>query len=188
MMKVCEPCHYRAADNDETACPKCGGQLRFSFLSFDASSTPQPPVPIPPRPTAPSESWLPDGWRAVWEHVIESPTVMIVLLILLSGGAWGVGGWVLRASYSDDLPDLSGRIRVGMPIAEVNRLLDPGSLGPAHAPRSRISDDDLVDGTIEYEGNGVKLRIQFANGRVTAVEEAPSASGPGMHSYVLTIH
>jgi hypothetical protein len=80
--------------------------------------------------------------------------------------------------------DSSGRIRVGMHLSEVGRVLDKGPPRSPSYPRMRdyFPPDEFGDGTVDYEGDGAILKIHFVNGRVTAVEESKSSAGPGFHS------
>jgi hypothetical protein len=102
--------------------------------------------------------------------------------------------WIVMdrmAAYSPPIPlrSESSRIKVGMHISEVGKILDSGPQPTPSYPRLRDSfpADESGDGTIEYEGDGVILIIHFVGGRVTSLEESPSAAGPGFHRCQLTV-
>jgi hypothetical protein len=95
----------------------------------------------------------------------------------------------MEGSGSTKGSDSSGRIRAGMHISEVGRLLDRGPPPSPSYPRMRdyFPADEFGDGTIDYEGYGVILKIHFIGGRVTSVEESPSSAGPGFHRYRMVV-
>jgi hypothetical protein len=187
MPKVCESCHYYSADSAPTDCPTCGATLRFTLLP--PAGTPDPsPAPLPRRPGA-ARSPLGQGSGVLWEKLIGSPVGLVALFVLISIGLWAVGDWVMKDPGSGKAADSSGRIRVGMHISEVGRLLDRGPPPSPSYPRLRDSfpADEFGDGTIDYEGDGVVLQIHFVGGRVTSVEESPSSAGPGFHRCTLVV-
>jgi hypothetical protein len=77
-----------------------------------------------------------------------------------------------------------------MHISEVGQVLDSGPRPAPSYPRLRdnFPADEFGDGTIDYEGDGVVLKIHFVGGRVTAITESPSAAGPGFHRCTLVVH
>jgi hypothetical protein len=122
-------------------------------------------------------------------RLLESPVGLVVLFVLILVAVWVVSDAVRKEEGASKDPEASSRIRIGMHISEVGRLLDH-SLPPSPSyPRMRdyFPPDEFGDGTIDYEGDGVVLRIHFVGGRVTSVEEAPSAAGPGFHRYTMAV-
>jgi hypothetical protein len=114
---------------------------------------------------------------------------LVGLFVLILAVAWVVGDWVTASTASGKGADTAGRIRAGMHISEVGRVLDSGPPPSPSYPRLRDSfpADEFGDGTIDYEGDGIVLTIHFMGGYVTAVEEAPSSAGPGFHRCKLIV-
>jgi len=166
MPKLCESCaHF--SDDVATICPACGAALR------------------------PNEARPPSGWGGggVAARLFGSPLGLVVVFVVILAVAWAVGDWMTAAANSGQGADTAGRIRAGMHISEVGRVLDDGPAPRPSYPRPRdwFPADEFGDGTINYEGDGVKLTIEFVGGYVTAVEEAPSSLGPGPHSYKMVV-
>jgi hypothetical protein len=167
MPKVCEVCRA-PSDDTEISCPACGGRLR----------------PASARPRG-AFSELARGLG--WEQLLGSGVALVVGFVLLAGVSgvlcermlWGPSG-----PAAGEAQDSSGRIRVGMHFSEVGRVLDKGPPPSPSYPRMRdyFPADEFGDGTVDYEGDGVVLKIHFVNARVTAVEESKSSAGPGFHS------
>jgi hypothetical protein len=164
MPKLCESCaHF--SDDGETICPACGAALRSSEAR-------------------------PSGWGGgVGARLFGSPLGLVAVFVVILAVAWAVGDWMTAAANSGKGADTAGRIRAGMHISEVGRVLDDGPPPSPSYPRLRdqFPPDEFGDGTINYEGDGVKLTIEFVGGYVTAVEEAPSSLGPGPHSYKMIV-
>jgi len=85
--------------------------------------------------------------------------------------------------------ETAGKICIGMHISEVGKIIDPGPAQTPSYPRTRdfYPPDEFGNGTIDYEGDGVVLKIHFEGGRVTSVEESPSSAGPGFHRATLMV-
>ena len=165
MPKLCESC-ARVVNDTEIICPGCGAAQR------------------------PHEAGRPSSWGGgVGARLFGSPLGLVVVLVVILAVAWAVGDWMTAAANSGKEADTAGRIRAGMHISEVGRVLDDGPAPKPSYPRPRdwFPADEFGDGTINYEGDGVKLTIEFVGGYVTAVEEAPSSLGPGPHSYKMVV-
>jgi hypothetical protein len=178
MLKICESCRYHSDRDEETRCPTCGADLRLVLPSG---------VSTPGRW---GESQAGGGYEGVWDRVIGSPVGLLVAFVLISLGAWIVGDWVMKDSGPGKGSETAGRIRIGMHISEVGRILDNGPPQTPSYPRTRdfYPPDEFGSGTIDYEGDGVILKIYFEGGRVTSVEESPSSLGPGFHRSTLMVH
>ncbi len=168
MPKVCTICRS-SADDREISCPACGGALRAATA----------------RPGAFGE--LARGLGLGWEHLLGSGVALVVGFVLLAGVSGALSERMLWGSSdpaAGQAQDSSGRIRVGMHLCEVGRVLDKGPPRTPSYPRMRdyFPADEFGDGTVDYEGDGVVLKIHFVYGRVTAVEESKSSAGPGFHS------
>jgi hypothetical protein len=124
-----------------------------------------------------------------WNWLIATPLGLLALVAVAIIGGWMVNDWVMHDAGSGKKADSSGRIRAGMHISEVGRLLDNGPPPSPSYPRlrDRFPADEFGDGTIDYEGDGVILKIHFANGRVTSVAESRSTAGPGFHRCSLVV-
>lgn len=164
MPKVCAVCRYESPADAETACPACGAPLGA----------------VPPRSVR--------GPRDPWERFI-APIALVGVLLLVGVGVWFGGGWLAAALGGGKTHDSSGRIKVGMHISEVGRILDDGPPPSPSYPRMRdyFPADEFGDGTIDYEGDGEVLKIQFVGGCVTSIEESPSSAGPGFHKYTMIV-
>jgi hypothetical protein len=183
MPKLCQFCAYHSVTDTETTCPTCGATLRFTLLPpadpLDPSAASLPPDETRSRPGS-------EG-RGPWERLIGSPLVLVGVFFLIVVAVWAVSDTVMKGSGKG--PDTSSRIRVGMHISEVGRILDNGPAPNPSYPRLRDSfpADEFGDGTIDYEGDGVILKIEFAGGYVTSVEESPSSAGSGFHRCQLVV-
>ena len=115
--------------------------------------------------------------------------LLILLTFAVFGGVWAVSAWLTADSSPGKRQDSSGRIKVGMHISEVGRILDTEPARSPSYPRMRdyFPADEFGDGTIDYEGDGQILTIHFVGGRVTSVEESPSSAGPGFHKYTMIV-
>ena len=183
MAKVCPSCAYRSETDSETTCPTCGAALRFTLLppagSLGLSAASQSPEQTRSHPS--QEAGGP------WERLLGSPRVLVAVFFLIAVAVWAVSDTVMKGSTKGS--DNSSRIRVGMHISEVGRILDKG---PAPKPsyrrlRDNFPEDEFGDGTIEYEGDGVILKIEFVGGYVTSVDESPSSAGSGFHRCQLVV-
>jgi hypothetical protein len=127
--------------------------------------------------------------RGLWAWLTGKPLGLVFLFVLVIGGTWVISDWVTEDPGSGKKQDSSGRIRAGMHISEVGRLLDKGPPRKPSYPRMRdwFPADEFGNGTIDYEGDGVILKIHFVRGLVTSVEESPSSAGPGLHRYKLVV-
>jgi hypothetical protein len=166
--KVCDICRYSSADA-LTTCPSCGGLLR--------SAAPGPGEAF---------SRFAGGLGAVWEQLLGSPLALVAGFVLLAGVSGVLTDRLLHGPSGPNAgqeQDSSGRIRAGMHLSEVGRILDKGPPRSPSYPRMRdyFPADEFGDGTVHYEGDGVVLEIHFVHGYVTAVEESKSSAGPGPH-------
>jgi hypothetical protein len=177
MSTVCAFCQSPFA-GAETVCLSCGAPLPAA--SSAAADSPGAFFGGPPPRWA--DARLRAGRRSAerWERWLSSPAVIVAAFVVIALGAWAVSDRVRKES-ADRPAEGSGRVRVGMHISEVGRLLDRHPRpGPSY-PRMRdwFPADEFGDGTIEHEGDGVRLKIHFVGGFVTSVEESPSSAGPG---------
>jgi hypothetical protein len=187
MSKVCDFCRSTCAADAETTCPAWG--TRLCSLLLPAADLRAPSAALTPPLRWEVRSRLSRGPGAPWERWVASPLLYVAIFVLIVAGVWTVSDRVRNESGPGRALESSGRIRVGMHISEVGRLLDRGPPPSPSYPRMRdyFPADEFGDGTIDYEGDGVVLKIDFVRGRVTSVEESPSSAGPGFHRYTMIV-
>jgi hypothetical protein len=163
MSKVCEYCHYASGNDTDITCAQCGAYL---------------PTLVPPTARLRGD-WQGDG---VGSRLLASPLGLVVLFVLTMAGIWAVSSWIMRDPGPGTDGDSTHRIRVGMHVSEVGRFLNE-KLPPQKYLELHYNfpADESGDGRIDYEGDGVKMRIHFIGGEVTSVEESPSSLGAGNH-------
>ncbi|HVS38362.1 MAG TPA: hypothetical protein VMS17_22580 [Gemmataceae bacterium] len=173
MLRVCQFCRS-SCDGAEAVCPVCGAPLPLEPAS--AAPPPLRPDGLQPRPPAATESW----------RQLAAVVGLGLLILVICGGAWGANALLAGKGKTEDS---AGRIKVGMHISEVGRILDDGPPRSPSYPRERdwYPADEFGDGTIECEGDGEILKICFVGGYVTSIEESPSSCGPGFHKCTLIV-
>jgi hypothetical protein len=128
-------------------------------------------------PALSSRGWQGDG---VGSRLLASPVGLVALFILSLACMWALSSWIMSDPGPGKDEEHTGRIRVGMHVSEVGRFLNerlpPQKYLELHY---NFPADESGDGRIDYEGEGVKLRIHFIGGEVTSVEESPSSLGAG---------
>jgi hypothetical protein len=138
-----------------------------------------------PMPYRSQRGWQGDGMGS---RLLASLLGLVALFILTLAVVWAVSAWMMRDPGSGKDDEHTGRIRVGMHVSEVGKFLNekmpPQKYLELHY---NFPADESVDGHINYEGDGVKLRIYFVGGEVTSVEESPSSLGAGSHSCSMII-
>jgi hypothetical protein len=180
MLSLCEACGCYALVETESACPKCGKPLNAEPMPASEAADPAAGAIEPyVGETAPPRGRL----RLLVEQLAAMPAGVGAAFFFIVVILWIVTDRM--AAYTPPTPQSAGssRIKVGMHISEVGRILDSGPQPSPSYPRLRDSfpADEFGNGTIDYEGDGVILIIQFVGGRVTSVEESPSTAGPGFH-------
>jgi hypothetical protein len=171
MLRICQFCRYSCNDAAST-CRACGAPL--------------PPDPAPPAPRSDRTGFGPappatEPWRR-----LAGLAGAVLLIVTVGGAIWAANGLLAAPGQTQDS---AGRIKVGMHIAEVGRILDQGPPPSPSYPRMRdyFPADEFGDGVIDFEGDGEILRIHFIGGYVTAIEESPSSAGPGFHKYTMIV-
>jgi hypothetical protein len=171
MLRVCQFCRYTCADF-AAVCPACGAPL--------------PPDPAPPGPQSdealtPPASVSADAWRR-----LAAPAGLVLLILTIGGGVWAANTLLAAPARTQDS---TGRIKAGMHIHEIGRILDNGPPPSPSYPRMRdwFPADEFGDGDIDYEADGQVLKIHFVGGYVTSVDESPSSAGPGFHHYTMIV-
>jgi len=177
MPKTCEPCGFYSAENTPTACPTCGGGLRFTLLPPRGQAA-APLEGVETAPTATARA------RAKKEGVLESLGISeinprylwIGFLILVSIGGFFGSQYVTGQRLKE--------VRPGMHISEAARLIDHND-DEAYLNsdmvrfRDNFGPNDRSSGTFEYEDGPHHMVIQWNNGVVTRVENK-GASGSGL--------
>jgi hypothetical protein len=186
MLTLCESCGCHVLGDGEISCPKCGKPLSSDPPSASGTAEPATETAAPYQGETPA----PKGWfRGLVERAAAAPAGIGAAFFLIVIILWIVTDRM--AAYSPPTPKSAGssRIKVRMHISEVGKILDSGPPPSPSYPRLRDSfpADEFGNGTIDYEGDGVILIIHFVAGRVTSVEESPSAAGPGFHRCQLTV-
>jgi hypothetical protein len=186
MPRLCEPCRFHSADDTLTACPQCGGTVKFTLLP--PSDSAPPPVEFgeeaaPPPPSAPLG--VTDFFRG--------KLLWVTLLVVVGLFAAAVGVWALRG---DSFEQRVAKVKVGMPMLDAMRIMGDdnkpakkkpgvhlhfGNGPPAGDPDRFGTFDEPVDvwgeGSVEYEEGLEAVRIDYANGMVTAVVPKKAEGG-----------
>lgn len=177
MPRMCEPCRFHSADDALTACPECGGPVKFTLLP--PANTAPPPIELgevapSPRPAAVGVRDLFRG-KLVWVSVAAVVCLFAVV----------VGLWLMRG---DSFGQKVAKLQVGMPMTDAMRVMGDDNkpvrkrpsvnitIGgkPGRDDATRFSDfDEPVDvwgkGFVDYEDGPDAVRIEYANGKVTGV-------------------
>jgi hypothetical protein len=120
----------------------------------------------------------------LWELLTGTPVGLVVLAVGALAATFAYHDWATRDRGSGG-EGLTGRVRVGMHFSEVGRSLDTGPPPKPSYPRMRqhFPTDEFGDGVLNYQGQGLKLRVVFLGGYVTSVEEALVPDAPGSYRY-----
>ncbi len=185
MPRLCEPCRFHSADDALTACPECGGPVKFTLLP--PTNFAPPPVDLgraapPPRPP---QMGLSDFFRGKLLWV--SAAVIVGLF------AVAVGLWLMRG---DSFEQKVAKVKVGMPMTDAMLVMGDdnkpakkkprlhlhfGNGPPAGDPERFGEFDDTIDvwgeGWVEYEELTEAVRIEYANGKVTGVYPKKATGG-----------
>lgn len=177
MPRLCEPCRFHSADDTLSACPECGGSVKFTLLA--PTNAAPPPVDLgddtpPPRPA-------PLGVGDFFRGKLLVISAVVVVLVL----AAVVGLWLLRG---DTFEQRVTKVKVGMPMLDAMRIMGDDNkpkqkkpsfnvtIGgkPGQDDPNRFSDFDAPidvwsEGYVEYEEGTEAVRIEYANGKVTGV-------------------
>jgi hypothetical protein len=124
-----------------------------------------------------------------WSWLTGTPAGLIIGLVLLVIGGGVIIDRVLEDTRAEKgtaktpAKTTEGHFPTGIHISELGRLLDKGTPESPSNPQLRyyFPANERGDGTIDYEGDGLKLKIHFEGGLVTSIEESPSSAGPGFH-------
>jgi hypothetical protein len=185
MPRLCEPCRFHSADDAITACPQCAGPVKFTLLPPTNAAPPPVDLGDEAPPPAATPMGLTDFFRGklLW--------VSVAVVAALFAGA--VGLWALRG---DTFEQRVAKVKVGMPMLDAMRLMGDDNkpkqmrpsfnitIGgkPGQDDPSRFSDfDEPIDvwgeGFVEYEEGTEAVRIEYANGKVTAVVPKKAEGG-----------
>ena len=182
MARLCEPCRFHSADDSLTACPECGGPVKFTLLPPQGSD-PNLLYNEVDRGGAPQPTGLGDFFRGK----------MLVVTVLVVVGLFGavVGVWYLKG---DRFSDKVAKLKTGMRMTEAMRIMGDDNkpkakrpslnitIGGAPEDPNRFSDFDAPidtsgEGFVEYEGGGEAVRIDYRNGLVTNVQVKRAEGG-----------
>lgn len=169
MPRICENCRYYSPDDVAAACPECSAPLRATLLPPPAAYTLA--GERPPRPavvTAGNHNRQP-----VFELSATSPLGLVALGLIafvLFGALWE---WAKNDPTGES--DSTGRIRVGMRMSDVARVIEPEA---RTAGIPHLTDDfppgNTRSGDLEWREDGRWVRVTFAGGVVTGVREEPA--------------
>ena len=177
MSRLCEPCRFHSSDDALSACPECGGPVKFTLLP--PTNAAPPPVELgqgdpSPRPAAIGVSDFFRG-KLLWVSAAAIVGLFAVVVVL----------WLMR---SDTFEQKVAKLKVGMPMADAMRLMGddnkPAEMRPSvnitiggkpgQDHPGKFSDfDEPTDvwgeGFVDYEDGTDAVRIEYANGKVTGV-------------------
>jgi hypothetical protein len=150
----CSSCNYLVADPWAGGCPLCGSPL--------PEGTPRP------------------GVRSDDEGGSRRPLYLGLAAVFVLAAGFGLLN--RNRNRADGHPpgvavreeDTTGRVRVGMPMAEVARVIDADAGRPGTAPDAvlaRFPDIETKSGMLAWVRDGRALAIPFRQGRVARVLE-----------------
>lgn len=180
MPGLCEPCRFHSSDDCLSACPQCGGPVKFTLLPppnagpSTATATTAPPA----RPRS-----LPSG-RVGLSDLFRGKMLYASVGIIAAVFVGVIALWLLRG---DSFEQKVAKLKVGMPMPEAMRIMGDdnkpkkkakvnftvGPNGVRETP-DRFSDFDEPihvwgEGSVESADGFGAVVIEYLNGVVTGV-------------------
>lgn len=186
MPKVCEPCGFYSTENTPTACPTCGGGLRFTLLA-QRGVDPEPLAnagPAATTATARARSQKEGFLESMGITEINPRYIWAGFLILVSIGGFFGRHYVTGQRLKE--------VRPGMHISDAARLIDTNDgEGYYNSEMVRFRDsfaaNDISSGAFEYEDGPHHMIIRWHNGILTHVENRGASKGGLGQSGTITI-
>ncbi len=182
MPRLCEPCRFHSSDDSLTACPQCGGAVKFTLLPPPGSDPDLVAATLGRQSAAPEPAGLGDFFRG------KMLAVTVLAVVGLVAAIFGV--WYLRG---DSFDDRMANLKPGMKMTDAMRIMGDANqekpqrkkigitIGGSEDP-NRIPDFDRpveTDGTgfVEYSSGTSGVRIHYTDHVVTKVEPYTSTGG-----------
>jgi hypothetical protein len=178
--KRCIDCQHYSADSAGDRCPACGGPLATTLLPpLGTPTVPAADDPEPPPLGVVVAAWRRPRQGGSWVEWLTASRIGLSLLIL--GGVL-VGGrfmdWAATKETGD--ADSTGRIRVGMAMSDIARVIESDK--PYFPDLPHLTHDFppgcRSTGILTWREKGRVVFIHFVEGRVTGVRDEPA--GPHM--------
>ncbi len=178
MPKRCIDCQHYAEDPAGGRCPACGGPLATTLLPPPAAPVSLPPeefgMPTPRDTLAHARYDRRRSQPGIAEWLtgnVAGLALFLLVVVVLAGFA---ADWVTAPETGDT--DSTGRIRSGMPISEVARVIEadrPPDGDLPHLTRD-FPPGTRPTGWLTWRENGRVVFIRFVNGTVTGVRDEPA--------------
>lgn len=163
MAKSCAGCGYYDASGEVAACPTCDRPTQTTFLpppgaDIGTAVNWGPPLARRGRTAHVGQPFdVVDFLRR--NRVLVGLLVAPVLLVLKLG--FGISP---TGRGADDVQNRYDRVQVGMPVAQVEKILYGDVRRPPQYRSRQFTRDGR--GTMSYENDGVRLTVELQNGRV----------------------
>jgi hypothetical protein len=182
MPRLCEPCRFHSADDSLSACPVCGGVVKFTLLGPPGSD---PDLLAAQQARESGRSQLTGLGHFFRGKMLVVTAVAIVGLVVAIFGVWYLRG--------DGFDERLAKVKPGMKMTDAMRIMgDPNqekpqrkkigiTIGGSEDP-NRIPDFDRpveTDGTgfVEYSSGTSGVRIHYTDHVVTKVEPYTPTGG-----------
>ncbi len=179
MARFCEPCRFHSVDDSLTACPQCGGPVKFTLLP-PPNATPEPMALDLESESAPAA--ILRNNRMTW-YLVGGAAALIACVGL---------GLLLTGNLGEGFDARAKKIKSGMAMEQAAGIMGETqkpagkkwsfTFGEPESHAEPMPDFDRPmdysgEGYVVYEGSTSGLKIHFRDGVVTRVEEVAREGG-----------
>jgi hypothetical protein len=183
MPRLCEPCRFHSADDSLSACPVCGGVVKFTLLG--------PPGSDPDLMAAQQARESGRSQLTGLGHFFRGKMLVVTAVAVVGLVAAIFGVWYLRG---DSFDDRTAKLKPGMKMTDAMRIMGDANKPKAKRPSinitvggegedpNRIPDFDRPvettgTGYVEYASGTSGVRIHYTDHVVTKVEPYTPTGG-----------